>query len=75
MYSLIDDDDGWQRAMKEAEIWMMPRQLRRMFIRVLIHCRPLHPEKLWEKFKDAMSQDFAGHMEMPQAHKKAHTYK
>ena len=43
-----------------------------MFIRILIHCQPLHPEKLWEEFKDAMSQDFARHMEMPQAHRKAY---
>ena len=69
---LIDDDDEWLRAMNEAEIWMMSRQLRRMFIRILIHCQPLHPENLWEEFKDAMSQDFARHMERPQAHRKAY---
>ena len=62
---LIDDDDEWLRAMNEAEIWMMPRQLRRMFIRILIHCQPLHSENLWEEFKDAMSQDFARHMVRP----------
>ena len=69
---LIDDDDEYVRAMNEAEMWMMPRQLRRMFIRILIHCQPLHPKNLWEEFKDAMSQDFARHMERPQAHRKAY---
>ena len=58
--------------MNEAEIWMMPRQLRRMFIRILIHCQPLHLRNLWEEFKDAMSQDFARHMKMPQAHRKSY---
>ena len=46
---------------------MMPRQLHRMFIRLLIHCQPLHPENLWEELKDMMSQDFGGHMKMSQA--------
>ena len=69
---LIDDDNEWLRAMNEAEIWMMPRQLRRMFIRILIHCQPLHPENLLEEFKDAMSQDFARHVERPYAHRKAY---
>ena len=52
----------------------MPRQLRKMFIRILEHCQPLHPEKLWEEFEDAIAQDFARHLEMPQAHRKAYTY-
>ncbi|XP_070171475.1 uncharacterized protein [Polyergus mexicanus] len=30
---LIEDDDEWKRAMNEAVGWMMPRQLRRLFIR------------------------------------------
>ena len=69
---LINDDDEWQRAVNKVEIWMMPRQLRRMFIRILIHCQPFHPENLWKKFKDAMLQDFLRHMETPQTHRKAY---
>ena len=38
-----------------------------MFIRILIPS-----ENLWEEFKDATSQNFARHMEMPQAHRKAY---
>ncbi|XP_029174062.1 uncharacterized protein LOC114942791 [Nylanderia fulva] len=48
---LIEDDDEWIRAMNEAVEWMMPRQLRRLFVRILLHCQPLHPEELWENFK------------------------
>ncbi|XP_044019460.1 uncharacterized protein LOC122859843 [Aphidius gifuensis] len=55
---LIEDDTEWERAMTEGEIWMMPRQLRRLFVSILIHCQPNDPGKLWEKFKDALSQDF-----------------
>jgi len=43
---LIEDDDEWKRAMNEAVGWMMPRQLRRLFVRILLHCQPLHPEEL-----------------------------
>ncbi|XP_034934873.1 uncharacterized protein [Chelonus insularis] len=55
---LIEHDDEWQNAMHEAEVWMMPSSLRRLFVRILIHCQPQHPEKLWEEFKDAMSEDY-----------------
>lgn len=37
---------------------MMPKQLRCLFVRILIHCQPIHPEELWEEFKEAMSQDY-----------------
>lgn len=47
---LIEDDEEWMRAMDEAVKWMMPRQFRRLFARILIHCQPLHHEGLWEKF-------------------------
>ncbi|XP_044597772.1 uncharacterized protein LOC123274271 [Cotesia glomerata] len=54
---LIEDDDEWKRTLNEAVIWMMPRQLRCLFVRILIHCKPLHPNELWNKFKEAMSED------------------
>ena len=56
---LIEDDQEWIRAMEEATVWMMPLQLRLLFIRILIHCQPVCPEELWDKFKDAMSEDFS----------------
>uniref|UniRef100_A0A0C9RGQ0 ClpX_0 protein n=2 Tax=Fopius arisanus TaxID=64838 RepID=A0A0C9RGQ0_9HYME len=56
---LIADDSEWYRAMHEAEIWMMPLQMRRLYTRILVHCLPLYPDKLWDEFKVAMSEDFA----------------
>ncbi|KAL6418638.1 hypothetical protein ACFW04_011947 [Cataglyphis niger] len=55
---LIEDDDEWKRAMNEAVGWMMPGQLRRLFVRILLHCQPLHPEELWENFKIVMSEEY-----------------
>jgi len=44
--------------MNEAVGWMMPQQLRRLFVRILLHFQPLHSEELWENFKVAMSEDY-----------------
>jgi len=55
---LIEDDEEWDRAMNEAKIWMIARRLRNLFIRILIHCQPVHPKKLWDDFKKDMSEDY-----------------
>ena len=39
-------DQEWSRAMQEAVSWMMPGSIRLLFVRILIHCQPLHPDKL-----------------------------
>ncbi|XP_043463102.1 uncharacterized protein LOC122501545 [Leptopilina heterotoma] len=69
---LIEDDSEWENAMTEAKLWMMPQQLRRLFVRLLIHCHPISPEKLWEKFKDDLSQDYSRSMPENIAHRKAY---
>ncbi|XP_058796825.1 uncharacterized protein LOC131667435 [Phymastichus coffea] len=56
---LIEDDQEWAKAIEEASMWMMPRRLRQLFTRILIHCQPIHPEVLWDKFKNALSEDFS----------------
>lgn len=62
---LTEDDSEWGRAMTEGEIWMMSKQLRHLFVRILIYCQPNNPNELWENFKDALSEDFKhkGHSE------------
>lgn len=57
--------------MDEAVKWM-PRQLRRLFTRILIHCQPLHPKELWESFKDAMSEDYTRHIGILQGQRRAY---
>ncbi|XP_051155716.1 uncharacterized protein LOC127278181 [Leptopilina boulardi] len=71
---LIEDDDEWENAMHEAEVWMMPRQLRQLFVRILVHCQPVHPEELWEKFKDALSEDYSRTMSADLAQKKVYIH-
>lgn len=55
---LIEDDNEWKNAMEEAKVWMMPRRLRLLFVRILMHCQPVHPKELWEQFKLSMSEDY-----------------
>ena len=40
-------------------MWMMPYRLRRLYVRILVHCQPAHPEELWAEFKEAMAEDFS----------------
>ncbi|XP_015125693.1 uncharacterized protein LOC107047436, partial [Diachasma alloeum] len=68
---LISDDSEWYRALHEAEIWMMPLQMRRLFTRILVHCNPLYPEQVWDEFKIAMSEDFSREMDPMQREIKA----
>ena len=44
--------------MQEAVRWMMSGSIRLLFVSILIHCQPVHPDELWENFNDALSEDF-----------------
>ncbi|KAL7294873.1 hypothetical protein TKK_0011797 [Trichogramma kaykai] len=56
---LIENDEEWSNSMREAAVFMMPKQLRNLYVRILIHCNPLDPLKLWNDYKNMMSEDFA----------------
>lgn len=68
---LLADDHEWSRAMQEGTVWMLPRALRRLFVCILLYCHPLHPNNLWSKFKESMSEDFSRHCPPQMAEKKA----
>ncbi|XP_023245112.1 uncharacterized protein LOC106638811 [Copidosoma floridanum] len=55
---LIENDEEWIKAMEEATLLMIPQRLCLLFVRILIRCQPIHPEKLWNKYHIAMSEDF-----------------
>jgi len=55
---LIYDDQEWFDCLKEANEFKMPHALRFLFVNILIHGMPTYPLKLWEKFKENLSQDF-----------------
>ncbi|XP_043464096.1 uncharacterized protein LOC122499686 [Leptopilina heterotoma] len=70
---LIEDDEEWKKAMNEAILWMMPSSLRKLFVRILIHCQPTNPKNLWEEFKNAMSEDFSRYGCQQEAYKRAYS--
>ncbi|XP_018358545.1 PREDICTED: uncharacterized protein LOC108758219 [Trachymyrmex cornetzi] len=71
---LIEDDNEWYRAMNEAKVWMMPRRLRNLFVRILIHCQPVYQKKLWDEFKKDMSEDYIRRYGLTIGIKKAYHY-
>ena len=34
----IENDEEWEHAMREAAVFMMPKQLRSLFVRILMYC-------------------------------------
>lgn len=55
---LARDDQEWQACMEDASAWKMERQLRQLFAMILAWNSPKDPLKLWEEFRDVMSNDF-----------------
>ena len=46
----IKDDEEWSRAMQEAVRRMIPANIRQLFVGILIHCQPVHPEEFLRRF-------------------------
>ena len=56
--NLLDNDDEWDRCLTEASNFKMAKQLRDLFATICVFCNPSNPLKLWEKFKEFMSEDY-----------------
>ena len=55
---LIEEDNMLNESLAEATGWMMPYALRRLFATILVFCEPSDVFGLWEKHKEAMSEDY-----------------
>ena len=55
--SLLESDDEWDQCLSEAAISFMPKQLRSLFVTILIFGEPAKPEVLWDKYKEVMGED------------------
>jgi primosomal protein N' len=55
---LIEENNTLNESLAEATGWMMPYVLRRLFATILVFCEPNDVFGLWEKQKEAMSQDY-----------------
>jgi len=56
---LLDDDSEWDKALEEASVFQMPRQLRSLFVTICIQCTPSEPALLWQRHKAMLAEDFA----------------
>ena len=53
----LNDDYESIVFLDEAAIFASPKQMRDLFVILLLYCTPYHPGQLWEKFKNSMTQD------------------
>ena len=62
---LLADDKEWEECLREAATFLMPNQLRELFVYILFHNKPSSPLLLWNlsidgthSFKDHLSEDY-----------------
>jgi ATP-dependent DNA helicase PIF1 len=55
---LIDGDNSWDDALKEAAICAMPPSIRRLFATILVFGEPSNVRGLWDKHLEAMGEDY-----------------
>jgi chromosomal replication initiation ATPase DnaA len=55
---LIKTDNTLDESLAEATQWMMPYALRRLFATILVFYEPSNVSRLWDKYKEAMSEDY-----------------
>ena len=54
---LLEGDEHWDTTMTEAVLISSPDQIRNLFAIILTMCSPSNPSGLWEKYREAMSED------------------
>ena len=43
---LLESDEEWDKLLEEAAGYNTPKQLRLLFVNILLHCQPTDPRKL-----------------------------
>ena len=56
--NLLADDKEWHSCMEENKDTMLPNQLRRLLLLILVECRPSDPYELFRAFSAQLSADF-----------------
>lgn len=54
---LLENDQHWENTLNEAELTRHPRQIRELFAIIVSICAPANPLRLWERFKESLSED------------------
>ncbi len=53
---LLEDDTEWINCMRDAALTASPKQLRNLFVTILVHCLPQNTRALWDQFNADMSE-------------------
>ena len=54
---LLDDDQEWHTCLQDASAMQTGRQLRALFVTILLDCAPAHPANLWMAFWQSICDD------------------
>jgi hypothetical protein len=54
---LLADDNEWHQTLEEAGLWALGRQLRGMFVSMLMFCEVTKPKQLWDAHWESLSND------------------
>jgi hypothetical protein len=54
---LLADDNEWDQALEEADVWASTRQLPDMFASMLMFCEVTNPKQLWDAHWESLSDD------------------
>jgi hypothetical protein len=60
---LLEDDSEWENCLSEAALIQSGKQLRNLFITILLHCSPENALALFEKFQVQLSEDYRYQLE------------
>ena len=55
---LLQNDQHWDDCLSESAVCRSPLQLKDLFVVLLINCEIADPKKLWDKYKDDLSEDY-----------------
>ena len=58
---LLESDEEADACLSEAAVGFMPKQLRSLFVTILIVGEPAKPIVLWEMYKEGMGEDIFHH--------------
>lgn len=60
---LTENDEEWERSLREAAQWQVPFQLRHLFAMLVVWCEVTDVVRLFHQFKELMSEDFVRELE------------
>jgi hypothetical protein len=58
MLGLVEDDSEYYLALDDAARCKSPKQMRQLFVHILVHCDVSTPRKMWDAYTTEMCVDF-----------------